>query len=153
MIALVCWPKHMNFSVETYLSGEVMRAFVFLLTSIAWAPCFAIHWHTTLRKGPQEFWLYCHDCQTQVVRCWNKFFLLARLIQTTWSSQLIGTKWRLAAYFIRTAFEQWLNTIWEIKPESAQISCKTYYQECGCHLYTTEILHVKLNEGFRTRVV
>ena len=50
VIALVCCHKCMNFGAETHLGGGVMSTFVFLLTAIAQAPHFDVHW----QEGPTK---------------------------------------------------------------------------------------------------
>ena len=95
-----------NFGAETHLGAGVMSAFVFLLTSTAWAFTLTFSGNTTLRKGPRRFWLHCHECcGILTLRCqnwpWgqgcehscnNFVFLLAAiagLTQTAWSSRVM----------------------------------------------------------------
>ena len=63
MITLVCWPKWMNSGAETHLAGGVMSAFVSHRPLLLECPTLTIIGSTALRKGPQRFWLLCHDCR------------------------------------------------------------------------------------------
>ena len=62
MINIVCWPKRINFGVETHLDGGVMSTFVFPLTTIAQVTHFNVFWQYSSQEGPQRFWLHCHEC-------------------------------------------------------------------------------------------
>jgi len=52
VIALVCWPKRMNFGAETHLGGGGMSTFVLPSTAIAWRPTLTFVGSTALRRGP-----------------------------------------------------------------------------------------------------
>ena len=54
VIALVCWPKRMNFGAETHLGGGIMSAFAFLSTAIAWVPHFNVCWQYGSQERPTK---------------------------------------------------------------------------------------------------
>ena len=133
MITLVCWPKWMNSGAETHLAGGVMSAFVSHRPPLLECPTLTIIGSTALRKGPQRFWLHCHDCQcTLMLMCQAHLGgeVVCAVIVCVWLSL------PLLAHFKQHG--HWMNTECMLKTESAQVSTKSekdLLQECGCHLW------------------
>lgn len=127
-IALMCWPKRINFSTEAHIHGEIISAFVFLLTAIARAPALTFigttvsgKYHKILTTLP--WFPSCTDAciseLTLVARLWALYYFcpflatIARFEQHGHhlSCTLIWMKCRLATYVIWAALEQGLNAV------------------------------------------
>ena len=112
VIALMCWPKCMNFGAETHLGGGGMSALVFLQPPLLDLPA-SLAVQPSIRKGPWRFWLHCYDCHRAVMlmcqnshwwrTCEHCFFVSWPWLLTQFeqhgrhmSCALIGTRCRLS---------------------------------------------------------
>lgn len=88
VIALVCWPKRINFGAETHLRGGIMSAFVVPLTTIARAPHFhytaiitIMHWCLRARIHPGG------EVVSPVIFWFFFLIAIAHSTRTAWSSR------------------------------------------------------------------
>ena len=121
MIAVLHRNQTYIFGAETHLGAGVMSAFAFLWVIIAWALTSTFVGSTALRKGPQSFWLHCHEyCCAPMIRCqnspwWRRHEHCSNLLSSYWllfltwleqrdphvSCALIGMRCKLADYIIQ----------------------------------------------------
>ena len=54
VIAVVCWPKRMNFGAETHLGGGVMSPFCLPVDRYCSSAHFDIHWQYSSQERPMK---------------------------------------------------------------------------------------------------
>jgi len=93
----------------THLGAGVRSAFVFPSATLAQAFTLTFIGNAALRKGPQRFWLHCHNCHCTLTfryqnspwwwssetcnNFWSSFWLPSLAQLKVWSSRVMHVDW------------------------------------------------------------